>query len=285
MIETARDLIRAWLKRRLDAARIEWLEAQAAALAKDAGDAALDIALGMIPRKLGKGDLALDEGELAAAARAIEGWDPRGWSVTDAARILLLSGLPAQGKPFAVRFRELCQTADVAELVTLYRGLPLYPEPASLVEQVGEGLRSNMREVFEAITQRNPYPRRHFDDHRWNHMVLKALFIGSPIAPIQGLDERANAELARIMCDFAHERWAAGRPVPFEIWRCVGPFAEGSVIDDLARVLWRGETIERRAAALALAASPDRRAAQLLQQVPALAGEVSSSKLTWATLR
>lgn len=285
MIDTARELIRAWLKRRLDAGRIEWLDAQAAALARDPSDETLAIALGMIPRKLGKGDLSLDEAETAAAGRAIEGWDPRGWSATDAARILLLSGLPASAKPFAVRFRELCQTADVAELATLYRGLPLYPEPASLVEQVGEGLRSNMRQVFEAIAHRNPYPRKHFDDHRWNHMVLKALFIGSPIAPIQGLDERANAELARIMCDFAHERWAAGRPVPFEIWRCVGPFAEGPAIDDLARVLWRGETIERRAAALALAASPDSRAAQLLQQVPALAGEVSSSKLTWATLR
>jgi hypothetical protein len=142
-----------------------------------------------------------------------------------------------------------------------------------------------MRGVFEAIAHHNPYPKAHFDDHRWNHMVLKALFIGSPLAPIQGLDERANPELARIMCDFAHERWAAGRPVPFEIWRCVGPFAEGQAIDDLARALASGEAIERRAAALALAASPDRRAAQLLQEVPALAGDISRHRLTWATLQ
>jgi len=116
-------------------------------------------------------------------------------------------------------------------------------------------------------------------------MVLKALFIGSPLAPIQGLDERANPELARIMCDFAHERWAAGRPAPFEIWRCVGPFAEGQAIDDLARVLASGEAIERRAAALALSASPDRRAAQLLRDVPALAGDISRQRLTWASLQ
>jgi hypothetical protein len=158
----------------------------------------------------------------------------------------------------------LCRTADVAELVALYRGLPLYPEPASLEPQVGEGLRSNMRSVFEAIAHRNPYPRAHFDDHRWNHMVLKALFIGAPLAPIQGLDERANPELARILCDFAHERWAAGRPVPAELWRCVGRFAEGGAIDDLSRALKSENVEEQRAAAAALAASPDPRAAQLL---------------------
>ena len=285
MSDTARKLLRVWLLRQLDAGRGAWLDAQIAALAQDSSDATLEIALGMVPRKLGKAELALADADLTAADKAIPGWDPRGWSVTDAARILLLSGLPSGGKPFAERFRALCRTADVAELATLYRGLPLYPDPASLEEQVGEGLRSNMRGVFDAIAHRNPYPKAHFDQHRWNHMVLKALFIGSPLAPIQGLDERANPELARIMCDFAHERWAAGRPVPFEIWRCVGPFAEGGAIDDLARVLTSAEAVERRAAALALAASPDRRAAKLLQEVPALAADISRKQLTWASVQ
>jgi len=285
MSEAASNLLRAWLMRQLDAKQGAWLDEQIAALRKDAADTTLDVALGMIPRRLGRGELALTDADLAAAGKAVPGWDPRGWGVAEAARILALVSLPAAGKPFAERFRSLCSTADVAELATLYRGLPLYPDSAALEPQVGEGLRSNMRVVFEAIAHRNPYPKAHFDDHRWNHMVLKALFIGSPLAPIQGLDERANPQLARIMLDFAHERWAAGRPVPFEIWRCVGPFAEGQAIEDLARVLERGEGIERRAAALALAASPDRRAAELLAAVPALAGEISGKRLSWATLQ
>jgi hypothetical protein len=283
--DAARKLLREWLLRQLDTQGGAWLDAQIAALRQEPSDAALEIALGMVPRRLGKAALSLTDSDLAAAGKALAGWDPRAWSVSDAARILLLSGLPAVGKPFAERFRALCRTADVAELITFYRGLPLYPDPAALEEQVGEGLRSNMRAVFEAIAHDNPYPKAHFDDHRWNHMVLKALFIGSPLAPIQGLDERANPELARIMCDFAHERWAASRPVPFEIWRCVGPFAEGQAIDDLARALASDEAIERRAAALALAASPDRRAAQLLREFPALAGDISGKRLTWATLQ
>ena len=285
MSEAARELLQGWIHRQLDEARAKWLEAQLAAVRRDAGDAALDITLGLAPRKLGKAALELRDDDLAAARAAVPGWDPRGWNVADAARILLLTGRAAGAKPFAECFRRLCETADVAELVGLYRGLPLYPEPASLEPQVGEGLRSNMRVVFEAITHRNPYPRTQFDQHRWNHMVLKALFIGSPLEPIQGLDERANAELARIMLDFAHERWAAGRPVPFEIWRCVGPFAQGGALDDLSRVLERGEPVEKRAAALALSACPDRRAAELLKHVPALAGEIAAKRLSWATLQ
>lgn len=264
MSEAARKLLHGWLRRQLEPGQNGWLDAQAAALAADPSDETLAIAFGMAPRRLGKADLILDHADLAAGETTVQGWNPEGWSVTDAARILLLSGLRQTEKPFAERFRALCRTADVAELIALYRGLPLYPDPAALEPQVGEGLRSNMRAVFEAIAHRNPYPRRHFDQHRWNHMVLKALFIGSPLAPIQGLDERANPELARIMCDFAHERWAAGRPVPFEIWRCVGPFAEGPALDDLARVLRSSEATEREAAALALSSCPDKRAAQLL---------------------
>ena len=284
MSDAARKLLREWLSRQLSEVQNAWLDEQIAVLKNDLSDPALHTALGMVPRRLGKGELTLSDAGRARANAALDGWDPRGWSVADAARILLLSGVPASGKSFAERFRALCQTADVAESIALYRGLPLYPDPAALEPQVGEGLRTNMRATFEAITHRNPYPRRHFDTHRWNHMVLKALFIDSRLGPIQGLDERANPELALIVCDFAHERWAAGRAVPFEIWRCVGPFAGGSVLEDLARVLSSGDALERSAAALALSASPDAGAASLLGELPELAADIASGKLSWATL-
>ena len=238
----------------------------------------------MAPRTCGKAGLALRGAELLAAERSLPGWAPSDWNVADAARIVVLSQVSRTTKNFAPLFRSLCATADVAELTALYRGLPLYAKGDTLLDQVGEGLRSNMRGVFEAIIHHNPYPRQHFDQHRWNHMVLKALFVGSALSSIQGLDERANAELARMLCDFAQERHAAGRPLPFEIWRCVGPFAQGPMLDSLARALTSADATERCAAALALHACPDPAAARLLDSVPALKQGITRDQLSWATL-
>jgi hypothetical protein len=251
-------------------------------LAAGAPERELHIFLGLAPRRLGKADLALTQADLAAAEEARPGWNPAGWSIDGAARVLALL-VYRRSRPFAEVFKDLRRTADAAELVALYRGLPLYPEAESLDFEVGEGLRSNIRAVFEAIAHGNPYPRERFDEHRWNHMVLKALFVGSRLAPIQGLDERANPELARILHEYAHERWAAGRPVTPELWRCVGPFATGEMpLADLARALGEGGAAAR-AAALALVASPAPGARDLLAG-RAEAAAIAEGALTWNTL-
>lgn len=278
------ELLREWVLRRLDGANQDWLARQMVGLPGEE-DKVLFVAFGTVPRRFGKEALALSTEEVVAAGRCLQGWSPADWSLTDAGRILLLAILPGQNPDFAARFRSLCQTAEMAEAVSLYRGLPLYPEPRAIEPQVAEGLRGNMRSVFEAIAHHNPYPRQYFDTHRWNQMVLKALFVGSALAPIAGLDERANEELARIMLDFAHERWAAGRPVPFEIWRCIGPFARGAMLADLERALSSDSPMERQAAALALTASPDAAAADLLKRVPDLAVDIAAGRLTWSALR
>lgn len=220
MGDTAGELLRGWVLRQAGGAA-EWF---AAALAGMAAERDLHLLMGWAPRRLGKADLALTEADLAAAAAARPGWDPRGWSVDGAARVAALLAFRG-ARPFAETFKDLRRTADAAELIALYRGLPLYPEPAALGFEAGEGLRSNLRPVFEAIAHRNPFPRDHFDEHRWNHMILKALFVGSALDPITGLDARANPELARILIDYARERHAAGRPITPELWRPVRPFA------------------------------------------------------------
>ena len=213
------DLLRAWVLRQ-SGAEGDWFDG---ALGSMLIERDLHIVLGLAPRRLGKADLALSAEDLAAADAAYPGWNPSGWSVDGAARVCaLLTYRPA--RPFAQVFKDLRRTSDVAEMIALYRGLPLYPLPEHLEFECGEGLRSNLKPVFEAIAHNNPFPRDHFDDHRFNHMVLKALFVDSTLAPITGLDERANPELARILIDYANERWAAGRPVTEELWRPVRPF-------------------------------------------------------------
>jgi hypothetical protein len=276
--------LRTWLERQLPAAARVWLDEQLDQLTGEVRDRDLYVALGLVPRKLGKADLDLSDADLADAARARPGWDPRGWSVDQAARILILLEAGGTGETFAQRLTQLCRTADVAEAIAFYRGLPLYPDPERLEAQAAEGTRTNMRAVFEAVAHRSPYPREQFAENRWNHMVLKALFVGSALHPIQGLDERANATLARMLCDYAHERWAAGRPVSLELWRCVGPHADAEALADLQRVLATGSAIERKAAALALAACPDPKAKELLAAAPDLVALLERGELSWARL-
>lgn len=279
------ELIGHWLERQLPSESLLWLTERREELRSSYTDRALHITLGLIPRRLGKGDLELDAADLGNADEARRGWNPSGWSVADAARVMVLVEAGHAGnRAFAERFTDLCRTADVGESIALYRGLALYPDPETLERQAAEGLRTNMRAVFEAVAHRSPYPREQFDTARWNQMVLKALFVESTLYPIQGLDDRANEALARMLCDYAHERWAAGRPVAPELWRCVGPFAEGGMVDDLARALAGTTDLERQAAALALAACPAPEARRVLDGAGGLARRVERGELSWKNL-
>lgn len=234
MAEAPVELLKQWVVRQSGEAA-GWFDD---AMGQMVSERDLHIVMGLAPRRLGKADLVLSKDDLAAADAAYPGWNPSGWSLDGAARVAALLAFRGQ-RPFADIFKDLRRTSDVAEMIALYRGLPLYPDPESLHFEVGEGLRSNLKPVFEAIAHHNPFPRDHFDDHRWNHMILKALFVGSELAPIIGLDPRANPELARILLDYANERGAAGREITPELWRPVVPFAEHpevKVMYDLARM-------------------------------------------------
>jgi len=274
-------LLQTWLQRQLSLPTRQWLDSQCALLAGTPRDRELNLAVSLVSRKLGKEDLRLDAGDLKQASAAREDWDPRGWSVDQAGRILLLLSANAASAKFNAWLDQLCQTADVGELVAFYRGLPLYPDPPSHRLRAAEGVRSNMKAVFEAVAHRNPYPREELPEGAWNQMVLKALFVGSALHPIQGLDERSNPALMRMLCDYAHERWAATRPVSPELWRCVGRHADSFAVADLQRVLETGTTPERQAAALALTDCPDPAARQLLARAPELEQAIAAGKVTW----
>src|SRR5690625_5566400 len=99
------------------------------------------------------------------------------------------------------------------EAVGLYQGIPVYPWPESLKLRAAEGVRSNITTVFNAIALDNPYPKEYLEQDPFNQIVLKALFVGSPLFRIVGLEERANATLARILVEYSQERRSAGRVV------------------------------------------------------------------------
>jgi hypothetical protein len=278
-------LLRGWVARRISAEAKRWFDEQLARLGSAPTEKDIYLALGYATRRLGKHDLELSREDLAAAAAARPGWDPSDWSVDQAGRVaLILASGDGDDARFKARIEQLFRTADIGELITFYRALPLYPAPKLHVARAREGARSGMQPIFEAVAHRNPYPKEQFDENAWNHMVLKALFIGSKLDPIHGLDERANPKLMRMLCDYAHERWAAGRPVSPELWRCVGPFADEAALSDLARVLETGGLPERQAAALALTASSAARAGSLLAGVPELARAAAAGKPGWKAL-
>ena len=279
------NLLKKWLIRQVEWPAYEWFVGQQEALVDDPSARNLHITLGMIPRRLGKGDLQLSIEDLEGADSIRPGWNPKYWSVDVAARVAtLLTTFDGRGD-FAATFVDVCRGADVGERIAYYSGLPLYAEPQTLNDQVAEGLRTNMRSEFEAIVHWNPFPFEQFDDHRWNHMVLKALFVDSTLYPIHGLDARANTELAQILCDYAHERWAAGRPVTPELWRCVGPYAADAELEDLERVLGEEKLMSRQAAALALNGCPAPGAQDLLDTVPELRAMMASGALSWKSFK
>ncbi len=278
-------ILRTWVARRSTAAGQHWFDEQVAKLSSSPTEKDVYLALGYATRRLGKQDLDLSQEDLAIAQAVRPGWIPSDWSVDQASRVaFVLASFNGDDANFKARIEQLFRTADIGELIAFYRALPLYPAPKLHLARAREGARSGMQPIFEAVAHRNPYPREEFDENAWNHMVLKALFIGSKLDPVQGLDERANPQLMRMLCDYAHERWAAGRPVSPELWRCVGRFADDAALTDLGRVLETGSLAERQAAALALTASTSSRAGHLLAGVPELARGALAGKPDWAAI-
>ena len=186
-------------------------------------DRALGIAIGLTPRRLGKAGLSLHADDLARATQLRNGLDPADWSVDQLARIALMVASYRDDISFAESLDRFCATAEFNELIALYRGLPVYPAAALIEPRAREAVRSGMKPVFEAVAHRNPYPGEVFAEDDWNQMVVKAVFIESPLWPIQGLDRRGNPRLARMLVALATERRAAGRPISCEVWRCIAP--------------------------------------------------------------
>ncbi|MFD3739579.1 EboA domain-containing protein [Streptomyces sp. NPDC058629] len=128
----------------------------------------------------------------------------------DSVRSLLLIEARAP-LPSVTRLYERGTAAERrAVLLSLHR-LDLGSTALPLVE---DALRTNDTRLVAAAV--GPYAAAHLDPHAWRHAVLKCLFTGVPVDAVARLDERArgDAELARMLSDFAAERTAAGRDVP-----------------------------------------------------------------------
>ncbi|MEU6162478.1 EboA domain-containing protein [Streptomyces sp. NPDC047130] len=133
----------------------------------------------------------------------------------DDARVLLLHAAAAGPDTLA----RLYHRGTAAERRAVLLALPhLVPGDESLA-LVEDALRTNDTRLVAAAV--GPYGARHLPGHDWRHAVLKCLFTGVPLDAVDRLGERAHgdAELARMLGDFAAEREAAGRAVPPDLYR------------------------------------------------------------------
>ncbi|WP_448204896.1 EboA domain-containing protein [Azospirillum sp. sgz302134] len=134
-------------------------------------------------------------------------------------RALLLldatGALPAEEHaPLVTR---LFRSGDTGERTALLRALPLLPDPARFADLAAEACRSSVQDVFEAVAVANPFAAAHLPADAFNRMVLKAVFLGVPLAGVVALDTRLTPDLARMAGAFRSERQAAGRPVPADL--------------------------------------------------------------------
>ena len=278
-------LLRDWLKKRLESTAENWIDERCESIRKG-NLQALYLGFGLVSRKIPKMELDLCEEELEQAGQARPDWQPEFWSLQDTARTLfVLEYSAAQPEQFLSVLDHLFSAGEVHELIALYQALAVLPEPERLRQRAGEGIRTNMQSVFRAVAHRNPFPCEQLDEGMWNQMVLKCLFIGVPLHPVFGLDSRTNPALSQMLCDYAHERWAAKRAVHPELWRCVRPEMTPNALDDLQRVIEQGDELEKQAAALALAASSLPEAKQLLKaNQPKRLAEIEAGRLNWGSL-
>jgi hypothetical protein len=235
-----------------------------------------------IPNRVGKQDWQLSDAELQSADAICPGWHPHQWTLDQVARSLLLLSLPqAEAGLLNPLLDKLYSSANISEMIALHQTLPLLPYGDRYEYWALEGFRSNVTAVFNAIALWNPYPAQQFDQATWNQLILKAIFVGTPLHPIWGLDCRANVELLRMLMDYVHERWAAHRNVTPELWRLIAPFINIEIIPDLERALETGDLLQKQAVGLACVESAQM---ELLAPYPEIKASITSGRLSWEVI-
>ena len=219
----AHGLLEQMLRTRLTPEGAAWLREAVAEIARGVDDTRFGGLISLASRHCRGGALAPSPEERAAAGDVVVGWEPAFWTQLEAARVVLVLARADLGEDAGARaIEEAFRYADVGELCALYRSLAFLPRGERMLLRAREGLRSNMTAVFVAAACDGPYPATQLDELGWNQMVVKALFVGAPLWRVFGLDERLSPELARMALDLCEERRSAGRPVPHELWLCLG---------------------------------------------------------------
>jgi len=238
-----------------------------------------------LPRFIARQTVQFSVTQAQELSELMPGFSIEGWTTVRLSRVWLLTCLDASDEESFTRHIEtLFDTAEMNELVALYSALPLLAYPQKWLFRATEAVRSNVGDVFDALVMNNPYPARYFDEAAWNQLVLKTIFNDKPVHRIVGLVERSNANLARMLSDFAHERWAAGRTVAPEVWRLTPEFMNESLLADMKHLFTSENPDDRKAAALVCFYSKNAPALTLLAKYDSLKHQIERKQLSWFDL-
>lgn len=268
-----------FLKEELLPASWNWLEEKTSATGSVAQ---FNLAFAAVPRVVGKVPINLSKDRESEIVQLLEGFTFKGWTIDRVCRVVILLNLDASdAKKYTSTIEDLFLTAEMHELVALYSALPVLAYPKHWQKRCAEGIRSNIGDVLQAIMCNNPYPSENLDLAAWNQMVLKAFFTEKPVHQIIGLDKRGNKELALILSDYAHERWAAHRPVNPLLWRCVARFVDERIYPDIERIAGSKNSFDMMAAALVCRESHYPPAKNIVNTHPFLRSLIEDNTLTW----
>ncbi len=252
--------VRAALAPHLDEDRRAWLAGAEAAAAAD--PAALAVRFPEVGRRLGRGALLpARPGEPGAAPGP--GATLGHWTVDDAGRALLLVAAERPGAArndagaggLAAVLRELYRHGDAAEKRGVLRALDVLdldgPARDAARDLVADALRTNDLRLIGAAL--GPFGSAALDDDALAHAVLKCVFVGVPLAAVPGLHARRTPELSRMLAAYVHERIAAGRAVPPEVWPVIDAHPPAAELAAIRAELDSPVPDRREAASAALA--------------------------------
>ena len=133
------------------------------------------------------------------------------WTADDAARVVLLARLRLPRVGLVATVHRLYRDGDAAERRAVLRALPWLDVGAECTDLLLDALRTNDPRLVAAAL--GPYAR-HLDPAAWRQAVLKCVFMGVPLSVVDGIEARADAELAEMLDGLRRERAAANRSFP-----------------------------------------------------------------------
>lgn len=241
--------------------------AQASWLTSELGELLIEVRRRFSRRHLITSFAARESAHLESALGA----QPIGhWRRDETAKLWLIATVICEGFDIDQRYEALYQVYDAADTegrVVCLRALNFVEGlPEAGLTIIHDAGRTYLKELMEAAWCNSPFATRYLSTEEYRKAVLKALFCDVPVGGFMGLEDRADAELSRRLCEYANEREAAGRVVHPSVLRVASFYPQPGLISRLIGRLEHPSAEERLTAAVGLARAADTRALSFIEE-------------------